>query len=504
MTAAPILSLQGIHKRFPGVCALRDVDFELRAGEVHALVGENGAGKSTLIKILAGVYDSDQGRYLIDGREAAITGPRDAMARGIGVIYQELELVPTLSVAENVFFGRLPHTRTGRVQWARLHREAAALLAQVGLAVPVGTKAGHLGIGAQQLVEIARALSLNARVMIMDEPTSALSPQEAERLFELTGRLRERGVGIIYVSHKLDEILRLSDRVTVLRDGERVGTVPAAGLGEEQLIAMMVGRRLTGGVSRQSAARAEAVLVVEGLTTGRVRNVSFTARRGEVIGFSGLMGAGRTELIRGLFGVDRRLGGQIAVAGRRLPANSPAAARRLGMGLVPEDRRRDGIFPQLSVRENMSVAALGQFSRRGRMQRGPERRGVAAMIEALGVRTPSAEQVISKLSGGNQQKVLIARWLLVENLRVLFVDEPTRGIDVGARGEIYGLLDGLARRGLAVVLMSSEMPEILRLCDRIYTMCRGQISGELTRQEATQEKLLAGALPRGQAAAAGT
>ena len=496
MAAAPILSLKGIHKQFPGVYALRDVDFELRAGEVHALVGENGAGKSTLIKIAAGVYDRDEGHYLIDGEEAGIAHPQDAIARGIGVVYQELELVPTLSVAENVFFGRLPHTRTGRVEWDRLHRDAAELLAEVGLDVATRTEAGHLGIGAQQLVEIARALSLEARALVMDEPTSALSPQEIARLFGLIARLKERGVGVIYVSHKLDEVLSLSDRVTVLRDGERVATVAAEGLDEAQLITMMVGRELETEASRQSAAGDEMALRVEGLTTGAVRDVSFAVRKGEIVGFSGLMGAGRTELARGLLGVDRRLAGQVVVDGQAVPANRPAAARRSGMGLVPEDRRQDGIFPHLAVRENMSVAALGQFSRQGRVQGERERSRVAEMIEALGVRTPSADQVISKLSGGNQQKVLIARWLLVDNLKVLFIDEPTRGIDVGARAEIYGLLDELARRGLAVVVMSSEMPEILRLCDRIYTMCEGRISGEFDRAEATPEKLLARALLR--------
>lgn len=496
MADVPVISLQKVHKQFPGVYALRDVDFDLCAGEVHALVGENGAGKSTLIKILSGVYDYQQGTYLIDGEEAGIGRPMDAIERGISVVYQELELVPTLSVAENVFFGRLPHTRGGRVLWSELYARTEELLRQVGLDVSARTKVGHLGIAAQQLVEIAKALSLQARVIVMDEPTSALSPQEIERLFELIGQLRERGVGIVYVSHKLEEILRLSDRVTVLRDGELVGTERTEELDEKRLIGLMVGREMAEGVSRSQVEAGRVILEVEGLTTARVEEVSFGVRAGEIVGFSGLMGAGRTELARGIFGIDRRKKGAILLGGEPVPANDPPAARRMGLGMVPEDRRGDGIFPHLSVSENMTIAALAQFVRRSRIQPEREREEVHGMVEALAIRTPSADQVISKLSGGNQQKVLIARWLLKENLKVLFVDEPTRGIDVGAKAEIYRLLDDLAKRGLAVIVLSSEMPEILGLCDRIYVMSGGRITGEFGREEATQEKLLESALPR--------
>jgi ABC-type sugar transport system ATPase subunit len=496
MADVPVISLQKVHKQFPGVYALKDVDFDLRAGEVHALVGENGAGKSTLIKILSGVYDYQQGTYLIDGSVAGIGRPMDAIERGISVVYQELELVSALSVAENVFFGRLPHTRGGRVLWGELYARTEELLRQVGLDISVRTRVGHLGIAAQQLVEIAKALSLQARVIVMDEPTSALSPQEIERLFELIEQLRERGVGIVYVSHKLEEILRLSDRVTVLRDGERVGTEQTAELDEKRLIGLMVGREMAEGVSRSQVEVGPVILEVEGLTTARVEEVSFKVRAGEIVGFSGLMGAGRTELARGIFGIDPRMSGEILLGGVPIPTNDPPAARRLGLGLVPEDRRGDGIFPHLSVSENMTIAALAQFVRRSRIQPERERDEVNGMVEALAIRTPSADQVISKLSGGNQQKVLIARWLLKENLKVLFVDEPTRGIDVGAKAEIYRLLDDLAKRGLAVIVLSSEMPEILGLCDRIYVMSGGRITGEFGREEATQEKLLESALPR--------
>ena len=492
----PVIELKGVHKRFPGVYALRDVNFDLRAGEVHALVGENGAGKSTLIKILAGVYGFEEGEYRIDGEEAGIARPLDAIERGISVVYQELELVPNLSVAENIFFGRLPSAQWGRVRWPRLYAAAGELLRQVGLDVSPRTRVGYLGVAAQQLVEVARALSCQARVIVMDEPTSALSPREIERLFVLIGELQEKGVGILYVSHKLEEILRISDRVTVLRDGERVGTERVAELDEGRLIAMMVGRKLADGMGRSRVEAGSVTLDVKGLTTDRVGDVSFEVRQGEIVGFSGLMGAGRTELARAVFGVDRRLAGRILVAGKSLPADSPPASRRMGLGLVPEDRRADGIFPHLSVVENMSIAALEQFSRGGQIRREEERARVGELVDALEIRTPSAAQTIAKLSGGNQQKVLIARWLMKQDLRVLFVDEPTRGIDVGAKAEIYRLLDDLAQRGLAVVVLSSEMPEILGLCDRIYVMRGGTISGEFGKEEVTQEKLLACALTR--------
>ena len=496
-TDPPVIQLKGIHKQFPGVYALRDVSFELHAGEVHALVGENGAGKSTLIKILSGVYDFQRGEYLIEGKAAGIVHPLDAIKKGISVVYQELELVPDLSVAENIFFGRLPHTRTGRVLWQQLYAEAEELLRQVGLDISARMKVGHLGIAAQQLVEIARALSCRARVIVMDEPTSALSPREIDGLFSLIEKLREGGVGIVYVSHKLDEILRISDRVTVLRDGERVGTEPTVDLDEPRLITMMVGRELAQGMPDSQRDGGEIVLEVKGLTTARVKEISFQVRQGEIVGFSGLMGAGRTELARAVFGVDRRVAGEILLAGEPVPADSPPAARCMGVGLIPEDRRADGIFPHMSVAENMSIAALEQFSRHSRIQQRQERERVAEMVDRLAIRTPGVDQVIAKLSGGNQQKVLIARWLLKENLRVLFVDEPTRGIDVGARAEIYRLLDELAHQGLALVVLSSEMPEILGLCDRIYVMSGGGISAEFGRQEATPENLLASALRPG-------
>ncbi len=490
-----LLALANIHKRFPGVYALKGVDFAVQPGEVHALVGENGAGKSTLIKIAAGVYSRDQGHYQIAGRPVDIHHPRQALDHGLAVVYQELELVPSLSVAENLFFGRLPHGRLGRVRWNALYDASATLLAEVGLAVDPQTKVGHLGVAAQQLVEIARARACDAQVIIMDEPTSALSTHEIDKLFALIARLKARGVGVVYVSHKLAEVMELADQVTVLRDGERVACEPAANLDEQQLIALMVGRALGPGFPAANRTPGPVALAVAGLTTARVQDISCRVCAGEIVGFSGLMGAGRTELARAVMGVDRRRAGTITIGGVAVPANAPPQARTLGLGLVPEDRRADGLFAQQSVRANASVAALAQFCRAGHVQVSMERQQVGALVARLRLRPPDQEQTIARLSGGNQQKVLLARWLLKENLRVLLVDEPTRGIDVGAKAEIYQLLDELARQGLAIAILSSEMPEILGLCDRVYVMCEGQITAEYARAEATPEKLLASALP---------
>ena len=490
---AELLEMRGIDKRFPGVHALKGVDFDVRAGEVHALIGENGAGKSTLIKILSGAYERDGGSCRIDGEDAGIAAPQDAIERGVAVVYQELTLVPDLSVAENVFFGRLP-ARRGRVQWKELYRDTRAFLERVGLDVDPATRLRHLGIASQQLVEIARALSCRARVLVLDEPTSSLSPAEIERLFALLRSLRAEGTGIVYVSHKLDEILGLSDRVTVLRDGALVSTEETAGLDEGRLVSLMVGRPLEDLFSRGHGPRPEVLLKVRGLSTDRVRELDFEVRAGEIVGFSGLMGAGRSEMARGVFGLDRRLGGEVSLGGRPLPPDAPQATRRMGLGLVPEDRRAEGIFPHLGVGDNMSIACLERFWRGARLDRESEGREVDRFIERLQIRTPGRRQSIAKLSGGNQQKALIARWLLKENLQVLFVDEPTRGIDVGAKAEIYALLDRLAGDGLGVVVISSEMPEILGLCDRIYVMRHGRIAAEFGREAATQEKLLQAAL----------
>ncbi len=491
---ASVIELCGVHKFFPGVHALRNVDFSVERGEVHALVGENGAGKSTLIKIIAGAYALDQGQMKVEGAAKVLSHPRQAQDLGLVVVHQELELVPSLSVAENIFFGRLPNIG-GRVLWKKLYAESLLLLEQVGLAVDPKTQVGYLGIAAQQLVEIARALSQQAKLIVMDEPTSALSPQEIDRLLRLVKQLRSRGVSVVYVSHKLEEVLRISNRVTVLRDGEKVACQHTAELDERRLVALMVGRELGLGFPETDRRVDKVLLQVENLTTDAVNDISFHVHAGEIVGFSGLMGAGRTELAQALVGADRRKSGRVCVAGEDLTPSSPQAARRMGLGLVPEDRREQGIFPRRSVRETASIAALDSLSRWGWVRRRDEQGRVEESVERLRIRTASTETPIANLSGGNQQKVLLCRWLLVDNLKILLVDEPTRGIDVGAKDEIYRVLDELAKSGLALVVFSSEIEEVLGLCDRIYVLREGAITAHYRSEEATPEALLESALP---------
>jgi ABC-type sugar transport system ATPase subunit len=493
----PVLELRGVSKRFPGVHALDEVNFDVRPGEVHALLGENGAGKSTLIKILAGVNPADEGEYLVDGRPVELRNPRDAQHLGISVVFQELSQVASLSVAENVFFGRLPHRRFGAVDRAMLHNRAQEYLHAVGLAIDPATRLGFLSVAQRQLVEIARALSQDARVIAMDEPTSALSHTEIETLFALIERLTKRGVAIIYVSHKLDELFRISDRISVLRDGRRIAERKTSQTSSDELIRLMVGRQMENMFPR-AAPRPESggppLLEVIGLASAAVRDVSFTLRPGDVMGFSGLMGSGRTELARALFGLDRTTTGEIRIEGRRVPRNSSVKAVEHGMGYVPEDRKGDGLVLVSTVRDNMTLAILRRLSRGGRVNRNNERRLAADMVRRLRIKARSAEQKVAALSGGNQQKVTLARWLLKEDLRVLILDEPTRGIDVNSKAEIYRLVKGIAERGVAVVVMSSEMLELLTLCDRICVMREGAIVGEYRGADATQENLMTSAL----------
>jgi ABC-type sugar transport system ATPase subunit len=495
--AGPVLQMRGIGKRFPGVHALAGVDFEVRPGEVHALLGENGAGKSTLIKIMAGVYAPDVGEYLVDGEPVAMGSPRDAHAHGVSVVFQELSQVESLSVAENVFFGRLPATAFGTVDRARLHREAARLLEAVGLAVDPRGRLGALSVAQRQLVEIAKALSLDATVIAMDEPTSALSHAEIETLFALIGRLTERGVGIVYVSHKLDELFRVCDRITVLRDGRKVAETATAETTADELVRLMVGRRLESLFPRMERVldpAAPPLLEVTGLTSAMVRDVTFAVRAGEVVGFSGLMGSGRTELARALFGLDRTTDGEIRLGGRAVPRNSPAAAAERGIGYVPEDRKEHGLILVSTIRDNMTLAILRRLSRGGRVDRARERGVVQDAIQQLRIKAHSAEQKVAALSGGNQQKVTLARWLVKEDLKLLVLDEPTRGIDVNSKSEIYRLIATIAGRGVGVVVMSSEMPELLSLCDRIHVLRDGRLVDAFDHADATQENLMTSAL----------
>jgi len=488
-----LIEVEGVSKSFPGVRALSNVHFELMPGEVHALMGENGAGKSTLMKILAGVYTKDGGKILLEGREVAFANPREAQAAGVGIIHQELQLMNHLTVAQNIFIGREPKRAFGLLlDEDRLNREAAALLTHLNLALDPRTVVDDLTVAKQQMVEIAKSFSHNSRVLIMDEPTAALNNAEIAELFKMIRDFKSRGVGIIYISHKIDELKQISDRVTVLRDGEHVGTVPTVATSIETIISMMVGRTLTD-VARDATRkpRDEVALEVKGLNCGvLVKNVSFSLRRGEILGFAGLMGAGRTEVARAIFGADRLQSGEILVRGKKIVVRTPKGAVSAGIGYLSEDRKRFGLAVGMDVASNVVMANLARFLSFGFFLR---ERAIFAeaekFVKLLGIRTPSLTQEVRLLSGGNQQKVVVAKWL-ARDCDVLFFDEPTRGIDVGAKAEIYKLLRELAGEGKAIVMISSELPEILRMSDRIVVMCEGRITGELMPEEATQERIM--------------
>ena len=487
-----LVRMEGIDKRFPGVHALKSVDFDLRAGEVHALMGENGAGKSTLMKCLSGVYQPDAGRILIDGQAVALPTPRAAQDLGIGIIHQELALMRDLTVAQNIWIGREPRLSFGRIDEARQNAEAAAILSRMNLGIDPRTPVSRLTIAHQQMVEIAKALSYRSRVLIMDEPTAALNDAEIAELFAIIARLRAEGVGIIYISHKMDEIRRISDRVTVMRDGAHVGTVAAAETPIARIIAMMVGREL----SDEKAAipdlsAAETALEVRDLSRGpELRGISFSLRRGEILGFAGLMGAGRTELARAIFGAEPADAGRILVHGREVSIRSPADAVREGIGYLSEDRKHYGLALGMDLRANIAMASLPRHADAiGRIDEQALGRIARDYIERLRIRTPGDWQEVRLLSGGNQQKVVIAKWLL-RDCDILIFDEPTRGIDVGAKAEIYRLLGDLAAGGKAIIVISSELPEVLRLSHRIAVMCEGRLTGILpggASQEAIME-----------------
>jgi ribose transport system ATP-binding protein len=500
-----MLEIRAVSKSFPGVRALHAVSFTVEHGEVHALVGENGAGKSTLMKILSGAYSDFQGDLMLDGQPLVLGGPRDAQLRGIATIYQELNLIPELTVAENIFLGREPRTATGLLDVARMDDEARGLLDRLNLAIPPNRPVKWLRVGEQQLVEVAKALSLDARLLILDEPTSALSQAEIERLFAVIAALKAHGVTMIYISHKFDEIFRIADRVTVLRDGELVGTLPIAEADQPTLIRMMVGRDLSDLFPKSAAPiGAEALrvenlhLAPEGERAGRsLHDISFQVQRGEIVGIAGLMGAGRTELLEAVYGVypERRVRGTVAVDGQPRRIASPRDAIRAGLAFVTEDRKTQSLILISSVAHNLTLAALNRFLRLNILRRREEDVAVQDSIEKLRIKTPSAGVAVDKLSGGNQQKVALAKCLLTRP-RVLLLDEPTRGIDIGAKVEIYGLISRLAQDGAAIVIASSELPELLAMCDRILVLCEGELSAELTRAEATQERIMEAATAR--------
>jgi ribose transport system ATP-binding protein len=485
-----LLEMRGITKSFPGVRALKDVSFDVLPGEVHALMGENGAGKSTLVKILAGAYPADSGEILVDGKCEDIDSPQRAYDLGISIIYQEFNLVPQLTVAENIFLGREPRgALPGWLNATRMRQEAEHLMSSFGVDFDVRTPAGRLPIAMQQMVEIAKATSRRSRIIVMDEPSATLTDHELDNLYRLIRQLKSEGVSIVYISHRMDEVFSISDRTTVLRDGKAIATRAISDVTPAELIKMMVGRTLEDNFPKVAAQVGAPVLEVTGLTRDDViRDISMTIRSGEVVALAGLVGSGRTEVARCIFGADAYDSGTVKLEGETLLAHGPSSAIKAGMGLVTEDRKGQGLLLDLSVRENMSLAALPALSRAGFIERSRERSAASEYVRNLGIRTPTIEQRVKNLSGGNQQKVVLSRWLMTQS-KLLILDEPTRGIDVGAKVEIYQLMNQLAADGIGILMVSSELPEVLGMADRIYVMREGRIVGELSRSEATQERI---------------
>ena len=488
----PILRVQGISKGFPGVQALKDVQLEVYAGEVLVLVGENGAGKSTLMKILSGIYAKDTGTIEFEGREVELSSPLQAQELGVTIIHQEMNLMPDLTVAQNIYVGREP-TVGPFLSETKLNRQAAELLTRLDINLNPKQLVGELTVAKQQMVEIAKALSFNAKVLIMDEPTSALTDSEVEILFTLIAQRKARGTGIVYISHRMDELRRLADRVSVLRDGVYIGTLEKSEISVPRIIEMMVGRHIDEG-TRPTAREHLAdpvVLDVNGLSTkSLLKDVSFQLHRGEILGFAGLMGAGRTETARAIIGADPRDGGTITVAGKTANIHQPADAVKLGIGYLSEDRKLLGLMLEQDVTFNTVLASLSSYANAiGWMSDGKAKSQTKEYVQTLRVKTPSVNQVVKLLSGGNQQKVVIAKWLL-RDCDVLIFDEPTRGIDIGAKEEIYRLMQQLAAEGKSIIVISSELPEILRVANRIVVMANGRITGTLRNEEASQEKIM--------------
>ena len=486
-----ILTMKGIDKSFPGVHALDHVDFEVRRGEVHALMGENGAGKSTLMKVLTGIYTKDSGTITYEGKEVSFHNTREAQDAGIVIVHQELNMVGHLTVAQNIYIGR-EFKKGIRIDDKKMNEEAAKLFDRLRIHIDPTETMSNLTVGKQQMCEIAKAISRDAKVIIFDEPSAALTEAEIEELFKIIRDLREQQVGIVYISHRMDEIKVITDRVTVMRDGTYVGTLITKDCSKEDIINMMVGRVIYEDPKACSAVAPDApvVLKVEHLNAGRmVQDVSFELHKGEILGFSGLMGAGRTETARAIFGADPKESGDIYINGKKVEINSPQDAVRNGIGYLSEDRKQFGIVVQKTVAENSTMANLENFMRGLFIHKEKEAEVAQKYVDSLATKTPSVEQLVVNLSGGNQQKVVIAKWL-VKDCGILIFDEPTRGIDVGAKNEIYKLMNRLAEEGKSIIMISSEMTEILRMSDRVLVMCEGKKTGELDIQEATQETIM--------------
>ncbi|WP_375748355.1 ribose ABC transporter ATP-binding protein RbsA [Vibrio sp. HN007] len=486
----PILELSGIDKAFPGVKALDNACLNVYPGRVMALLGENGAGKSTLMKVLTGIYSLDAGSIRYQGTDAKFDGPKHSQEAGISIIHQELNLIPELTIAENIFLGREKTSKFGRIMWPEMYREADALLARLNVKHSSRQLLGELSLGEQQMVEIAKALSFESKVIIMDEPTDALTDTETASLFKVINELREQGCGIVYISHRLKEIFEICDDITVLRDGKFIGQKPVVETDEDALIEMMVGRRLDEQYPRVEVAHETNCLTVKGLSGSGVEDINFTLNHGEILGFSGLMGAGRTELMKVIYGALERTSGEVIIDGKTIAPRSPQEGLASGIAYISEDRKGDGLVLSLSVKENMSLSALAHFTKGIHIEGGEESNAVEDFIGLFNIKTPSRNQIIGNLSGGNQQKVAIAKGLMTRP-KVLILDEPTRGVDVGAKKEIYQLINQFKSEGMSIILVSSEMPEVLGMSDRILVMHEGRISGEFDASDADQEKLMA-------------
>jgi len=486
-----VLEMREIDKIFPGVHALKKVNFELRKGEVHALLGENGAGKSTLINVLGGVYPIDGGQILIDGQPVVIRQIKDAQQLGIAIIHQELVLVPHMTVAENIFMGREPRTKLGTVDKKKMFRDAQEAIDAVGLCCSATDLVCKLSVAQQQLVEIAKALSYNAKIVVMDEPTSSLMTREVDILFDTIRKLRAKGVSIIYISHRMSEFFEIADRITVMRDGEYVTTRDVEQTNTDELVFLMVGRKLENYYTRTYNKPGETVLEVSGLSqksTG-LEDINFSLRKGEILGFSGLVGAGRSELMRCIVGIEKYDSGEIRLFGEPAGPMNTAQAQKKGLVMVPEDRKQQGLILLNSVGFNLTISVLESFIGLGVVNKCAENEIIERHIRALNIKTPSARQKVGNLSGGNQQKVLMGKWLAT-NPKILILDEPTRGVDVGAKAEIYMIIDRLAKEGISVIMVSSELNEIINMCDRVLVMSDGRITGELDRSEFTQELIM--------------
>ena len=485
-----ILRMQDIRKTFPGVVALDNVNLDVRSGTVHSLMGENGAGKSTLMKCLIGMYTPDEGTVELAGDIVRFKDTKDGLEHGISMIHQELSPVPEMMVAENIWLGREPRGRLGLLSPAAMFRKTRELFDEWKINIDPKARMKDLTVSKQQMVEIAKAISYDAKIIIMDEPTSAIPEREVAHLHGMIKRLTDFGVAIIYITHKMDEVFRISDDITVFRDGKHVGSYPAKELDRDKLIKLMVGRELTDLFPKEEAEIGDVVLSVQGLNRGSVvKDVSFELHRGEILGLAGLMGAGRTEVLETIFGIEKADSGEVVLNGKTLRIKQPSDAIRAGMALLTEDRKLNGIMGVLSVRDNITAAALPRYSPRGVLHVGEMRKDSEDQREKLRIKTPSLSQLIKNLSGGNQQKALISRWLLTVP-DVLMIDEPTRGIDVGAKSEIHRLMSMLAQEGKAIIMVSSELPEVLGMSDRILVMHEGRISGELSREEANQESVM--------------